>query len=331
MLLFHYFRTVKQQYVATIGFFDGVHIGHQHLVRQVTEAAQERGMRAMVITFDRHPRSVFSPDAVPPLLTTREEKVRLLKGCGVDEIQFLHFDDKMAALSAREFMRQVLHDELAVRTLVIGYDHHFGKPQFVPVERNNQADSQGSVEGKQELRLEGFADYQSYGQEIGMEVIHAVEVPGDMHISSSVVRKALMSGNLATANRALGRPYQWSGRVVHGYAIGHQLGFPTANLEAEDGAKLLPANGVYAIEVECDGAVYPAMLNIGTRPTLGGADISVEAHLLGYDGDLYGRRLVLRFLERIRSEQRFESEQALTRQLEADREKVYRLTGYNSQ
>ena len=297
--------------VATIGFFDGVHRGHQCLIRQVRDEALRRGMRSLLITFDRHPRSVFAPAAVPPLLTTAEEKMELLRATGVDEIYVLPFDKEMAALTAKEFMQQVLKEQLGVEVLVIGYDHRFGRP--APATK-----SQGT------LPTEGFPEYQAYGREMGIEVVLAKELEGE-HVSSSEIRKALADGDVQRAAQLLGRPYTWTGRVVHGHEVGRQLGFPTANLEAvENGqgtmdngqwtvGKMLPANGAYA--------VVGGMLNIGTRPTIGnGSDVSVEVNLFDICDNLYGQTLTLSFIARLREERRFESEEDLISQLQHDKQ-----------
>ena len=290
--------------VATIGFFDGVHRGHQCLIRQVRDEALRRGMRSLLITFDRHPRSVFAPAAVPPLLTTAEEKMELLRATGVDEIYVLPFDKEMAALTAKEFMQQVLKEQLGVEVLVIGYDHRFGRP--APATK-----SQGT------LPTEGFPEYQAYGREMGIEVVLAKELEGE-HVSSSEIRRALAAGDVQRAAQLLGRPYTWTGRVVHGHEVGRQLGFPTANLVAVDSGqltvgKMLPANGAYA--------VVGGMLNIGTRPTIGnGSDVSVEVNLFDICDNLYGQTLTLSFIARLREERRFESEEDLIRQLQHDKQ-----------
>lgn len=285
--------------VASIGFFDGVHRGHQHLIRQVRDEALRRGMHSLLITFDRHPRSAFAPEAVPPLLTTATEKMPLLRATGVDDIYVLPFDLKMAALTAREFMQQVLRDELGVTVLVIGYDHHFGRPE-------------AGMKGKPSI-----TDYQAWGREVGIEVVLAEELEGE-HVSSSAIRHALEVGDVETANRLLGRPYAWTGRVVHGHGIGRQLGFPTANLEAIEPDKMLPARGVYAVK--------GGMLNIGQRPTLdNGNDTSIEVHLFDCKEDLYGQALTLSFITRLREERRFDSEAELILQLQRDKEAAQKL------
>ena len=283
--------------VATIGLFDGVHRGHQCLIRQVQDEARRRGARSLLITFDRHPRAVFAPDSVPPLLTTPEEKMQLLRATGIDAIHILPFDRTMAALTAREFMRQVLRDQLGVTALVIGYDHHFGKPQG-----------------------ENYVDYCAFGQELGIDVVLAHELEGE-HVSSSEIRRALETGDVSTAAYLLGRPYSWSGQVVQGHAIGRQLGFPTANLQTSTPDKLLPANGAYAVRViSSTGNSWGAMLNIGCRPTMdNGTDTSIEVHLFDFEGDLYGLSLTLLFISRLRAERCFSSEEELVRQLQQDK------------
>jgi len=238
----------------------------------------------------------------------------LLESTGVDEIFVLPFDKAMATLSAREFMEHVLQNQLGVSILVIGYDHRFGRPlnNPLPVGTNSSHD------------VEGFHAYQSYGRALGIDVVLAKELEGE-HISSSVVRKALATGDVAEAAHLLGRPYTWSGCVVHGHAVGRQLGFPTANLQAIAPDKQLPANGAYAVRVSVGAPGEPvmeraAMLNIGHRPTLdNGSELSIEANLLDFRGNLYGQTLTLSFIARLRAEQCFSSEEHLRAQLEKDR------------
>jgi len=280
-------------YIATIGYFDGVHKGHQHLIQQLIQAGHLYDQPTLIITFDRHPRTVLSPAQTPALLSTQQEKLQLLQATGVDRIEVLHFDAAFAQLTAPDFMEEVLLKQLNVTTLMIGYDHHFGRP--TPT-------------------CHTFEDYCKVGENIGIKVLSADEFSHEEHISSSVIRKALLSGDVEAAAAALGRPYTWTSRVVHGHHIGRTLGFPTANL-ALDTQKLLPGKGVYA--VRANG--LPAMLNIGTRPTLdNGNDISIEVHIFHCEADLYGQQLTLEFVAHLRSEQTFSDEQALAAQLEKD-------------
>ncbi|MCR5131882.1 MAG: bifunctional riboflavin kinase/FAD synthetase [Prevotella sp.] len=298
--------------VATIGFFDGVHRGHQFVVGCVSEMARERGLESVVVTFDHHPREVLSPkaeDAPSMLLTTLTQKRQLILAVGADRCEVLHFDKSLASLSAREFMEKVLLQQLNVKVLLTGYDNHFGR-------RNAQS-------------TEGFSDYVAYGQELGIEVIRLPEFPeSEVSISSSMIRRALREGNLALANDCLGRPYSITGCVVHGHAEGRKLGFPTANLSPESVKELIPAPGVYAVKATIGSATdaLPAMLNIGSRPTFKGNNQTIEAHIFDFDGDLYGQEISISFIERIREEQPFQSPEALRQQLEKDKKTVSKVT-----
>ncbi len=284
--------------VATIGFFDGVHLGHQHLIHQVVEEAKEREMESMVVTFDRHPRQVLSPDFHPQLLTSYEEKMVRLAKTGVDNCVVLRFTPEMASLSAADFMRHVLHGQLAVRRLVMGYDNRFGK---------------GSAEG--------FDDYVRHGATLGMEVVQGAPLSVDgIRVSSSTIRQMLLQGDVETATRCLGHQYTLVGRVVEGYQQGRRLGFPTANLLLEDVAKMLPAPGAYVARVRLEGSMEMkrAVTNIGMRPTFQGHGMAIETHVINYDGDLYGKRMLVALTHRLREERKFESTGRLVAQLRED-------------
>ena len=284
--------------VATIGFFDGVHLGHQHLIHQVVEEAKEREMESMVVTFDRHPRQVLSPDFHPQLLTSYEEKMVRLAKTGVDNCVVLRFTPEMASLSAADFMRCVLHGQLAVRRLVMGYDNRFGK---------------GSAEG--------FDDYVRHGATLGMEVVQGAPLSVDgIRVSSSAIRQMLLQGDVETATRCLGHQYTLVGRVVEGYQQGRRLGFPTANLLLEDVAKMLPAPGAYVARVRLEGSMEMkrAVTNIGMRPTFQGHGMAIETHVINYDGDLYGKRMLVALTHRLREERKFESTGHLVAQLRED-------------
>ena len=291
---------------ATIGFFDGVHRGHQYLIRQVVQCAASRGQASLLVTFRRHPRQVMHADYQPQLLSTFEEKCALLAATGADYCATLDFTMELAALSARQFMADILRDKFGVRTLVIGYDHRFGHD-----------------------RVAGFADYVEYGRELGMEVVRAEPFSmGGVNVSSSVVRACLCDGEVAMAARCLGRPYALSGTVVEGFHEGHGLGYPTANLQPEDPCKLVPKGGVYAVKVRLQGrqVAFAGMLNIGTRPTLDNGDNrSIEVYLLDFSGDLYGCRLTLDFICRLRDEKKFRNKGELANQLRADEAAVRNL------
>lgn len=280
--------------VASIGFFDGVHRGHLCLIEQLRDEAGRRGMGSLLVTFDRHPRTVLSPSQVPPLLTTLEEKERLLRETGVSEIAILPFTLELSRLSAREFMEQVLRRELGVEVLILGYDHAFGH-------------GGGSLD-----------DYVRWGRETGIEVVRAHELSSLM-VSSSKCRRLIEEGDVRGAAEMLGRFYTLSGEVVRGFHVGHELGFPTANLQV-DAEKVMPRNGAYAVWATlADGERHGGMLNIGTRPTIGnGETTSVEVNLLDYDGNLYDQRLTVEFVARLRDERRFDSRSELMSQLALD-------------
>lgn len=288
--------------VATIGFFDGVHRGHQFLIRRLVEEAKADGLESTVITFDQHPRKVLQSDYQPQLLSTLDSKLLLLSKTTTDNTVVLHFDRELASLSAREFMEKILKTRLNVKKLFIGYDHRFGHN-----------------------RAEGFEDYVRYGQELGIEVLRnpAFEI-GGINVSSSVIRSLLSEGEIEMANNCLGYPYTIIGKVVKGYQEGRKLGFPTANLDSSGIGQMVPANGVYAVKARLEQSVHNmnAMMNIGTRPTFNGTVRSLETHILNFSGDIYGKLMLVSFVHRIRKEQKFPSPEALAEQLEKDRHLV---------
>lgn len=287
---------------ATIGFFDGVHRGHRYLISHVIGSARQAGLRSAVVTFAHHPRLVLHSDYRPELLSTAEEKLALLAQTGVDECAVLPFDARMASLPAREFMQSVLLQRLNVRRLVIGYDNHFGRG-----------------------RAEGFADYAAYGRELGIDVEQwqPMEV-GGVRVSSSVVRSLLREGEVAMAARCLGYTYTIGGTVAEGRHVGSRLGFATANLVPDEPLKLVPAGGVYAVEARIDGSrePLPAMTNIGRRPTFDNGQTTIETHIMGLSGQLYGHRLSLSFVSRLRDERKFRSAAELANQLRHDMEEA---------
>ena len=291
--------------VATIGFFDGVHRGHRFLIDRVIEEAQRSGMSSAVITFDRHPREVLQTDYQPDLLSTLDEKLLLLSKTHVDNTVVLHFDASLAALTAHDFMRDVLQGQLKVRKLIIGYDNRFGHN-----------------------RSEGFDDYVRYGKELGIEVIRAdAFLPDDVRVSSSVIRTCLREGRVEEANRLLGYDYTIESRIVSGYQNGRKMGFPTANLDVTRCQQLLPASGVYAVLVRLKDSVgwKRGMMNIGHRPTFNGTTTSMEVNLFNFSGDLYGQELLVSFISKIRDERKFDSIEALAEQLQHDKVQINKL------
>ena len=279
--------------IATIGFFDGVHRGHQYLFEQLRRIADERQLKPLIITFEEHPRAVLQADFIPQLLTTPAERKALLELYG--EVVMLPFEE-VQPLTAAQFMRR-LKEEYDVRVILMGYDHRFGSDGL----KHSQA-------------------YRALGAETGIEVLTMHEyVEGEWHVSSTEIRRALENGNVAVAAELLGRPYSLSGTVVHGRGIGRSLGFPTANIAPENVHKILPRAGVYSVRVTTSGMTQKAaMLNIGTNPTVGNSDLTIEVHIPSFEGDLYGELMEIQFDRFIREERRFNSLQELQEQIKAD-------------
>ena len=321
--------TLNINCIATIGSFDGVHRGHQCLLSQVRHIADERGLRAMAITFGTSPRSVLGKGDCPKL-TTADERTTLLRQVGMDEVAVLDFTPQMAAMTAYDFMLQVLKEQLHVAVLVIGYDHRFGRG-----------------------RSEGFDDYVRYGQEMGIEVVRGEACTEDGEpVSSTRIRQLLEEGEVDEAALLLGYHYALRGKVVGGYREGRKMGFPTANIALDEGqqttdkvvdCKLIPADGVYAVWVKIDenenedengqssglgarGSGLKGMLNIGYRPTLNnGKERSIEVHILDFEGDLYGKDITVEFAHRLREERTFANTEELTEQLMRDEKMVREL------
>ena len=295
---------------ACIGFFDGVHRGHQFLIGQLIEEARQRGIASAVITFRNHPRKLIEPQYTPQLISTYDEKMELLAKTDVDYCLVLDFTPELRKLTAREFIQQVLKEKLNTQLLLVGYDHHFGSD-----------------------RDKGYADYQRYGSECGMEVIKEPDYcPSGWHISSSEIRRALLHGNIAKANELLGRYYQLKGKVEGGFHLGRKIGYPTANITPSDSDKLIPQNGVYAAFAHIGSMRYPAMLNIGCRPTFSDTrQVSIEVHIIGFEGNLYDSTLSIDFIALLRHEMKMESMDALRLQLDLDKKQtLQRLKEYQS-
>lgn len=290
----------EERFAATIGFFDGVHQGHRFLIDKLKEVAHEHRLSSMIITFERHPRQVLHSDWQPQLLSSLNEKKKLLEATEVDRVVVLRFDEAMSQLSAYDFMEKVLLRDLHVQVLLTGYDNHFGH--------------RGKVN-------EGFDDYMTYGQQMGIEVVGGTPlVMEGVSVSSSVVRRLLSQGKAEEAARCLGRPYRLNGKVVHGEQIGRQLGFPTANLQLDDADKLVPQSGVYAVRAWIEDSKEPlcGMMNIGMRPTFDGHQQTLETYLFDYSGNLYDKHLAVDFVARLREERYFDSADELVAQMQQD-------------
>ena len=276
--------------IATIGFFDGVHRGHRFLFAQLHEHAKLLHLSPVIYTFSEHPKQLLTGQS-PAMLTTNAERETLLRAYG--EVCFLDFS-AVQHLTAEQFMRY-LHDEQDVAALLIGYDHHFGSD-----------------------RLKGFAEYEKIARTIGLHVERAHECLVDsLPVSSSRIRKLLAASQIDQVNRLLGYTYSVSGVVEHGNAIGATIGFPTANIRL-DSAKQLPASGVYSVMAQVSGVEYKALANIGTNPTVGNDHLSLEVHLLDFQGDLYDQSLTISFLSFLREEKKFGSLAELKKQIELD-------------
>ncbi len=281
--------------VATIGNFDGVHLGHQAVLGQLAEKGAELCLPTAVITFEPLSREYFAPQTAPPRLTRFREKLKALSRFSVDRVLALSFREHLAQLPAEEFIRRVLVDGLGVRYLVVGDDFRFG------------AGREGD-----------FALLQAAGRRHGFEVVnmHTFRLGGE-RVSSTRIREALAHGDLDGAEQLLGRPYRMCGRVAHGDKRGRTIGFPTANIRMH--RMIAPVDGVFAVEMfGITGEPVPGVANVGKRPTVDGTRSLLEVHLFDFDGDIYGRHVQVDFLKRIRPEKRFESFEALKVQIEKD-------------
>jgi riboflavin kinase / FMN adenylyltransferase len=285
--------------VVTVGSFDGVHLGHQAVVKEVCERALRQGAAAVMVTFEPHPGSVLTKGAATPRLTTALERLEFAAELGLDRLLILRFDAELAALPAEEFVTRVLLGRIGMRELVIGADHGFGQ--------GRGADS---------------TTLPALGERLGFAVAVVDPVPdaAGQAVSSTRIRSALASGELGRVAEWLGRPYRLSARVVPGAGRGRTIGVPTINLDGPPPEKALPPDGVYAALVEWGGGTAGAMLNQGARPTVGDARRSLEAHLFGVEQNLYGRMVRIEWVERLRDVRRFESLDALRAQLALDRE-----------
>lgn len=294
----------RRKLAAVIGMFDGVHLGHRFMLDTFREAAAARGLSATVFTFPRHPLTIVSPEKAPRLLTTPAEKLRRLGDAGFSaaEVDFMVFDDKLRSLKATDFMA-MLRERYDVSLILRGFNNRFG------TERDLTPD-----------------DYRNLAAENGIELIDAPHfgqrlAEGQAEICSSAIRVALDQGDIISANAMLGYRYSLTGIVRNGKQLGRKLGFPTANVGPLSPFKLIPADGVYICMAHIGDDAYRAMVNIGNRPTVDGENslTTIEAHLLGFEGNLYGYSVTLEFVERIRPEIRFESLEMLVRRLNQDR------------
>ena len=298
-------ETLKgKRLVATIGFFDGVHLGHRFLIHELKQVAEAAGLPSAVITFPEHPRAVLHADYQPKLLNSFEEKLKHLASTGIDYCIVLDFTLELSRLTAKEFITTVLADRLHVDTLLIGYDHRFG---------HNRED--------------GFEQYVTYGEACDMRVIKASQYSeGEAAVSSSEIRKLLAECRVEEAAHLLTYPYGLKGSIVSGYKVGRKLGFRTANIQVDEPFKIIPGIGVYAVRVYLNGLRYKGMLYIGNRPTLDNGDnITLEVNILNFSGNIYNNEITVTFIQHVRGDIKFDTLDQLIDQLKKDRETVDRI------
>lgn len=292
--------------VITIGTFDGVHTGHNQIIQQMKTVAASNSGETVIITFHPHPRKIVANSTKEvSLLTTLHEKTALLDSAGIDHLVVVPFTEAFASLTADEYIEQFLVKRFQPHTLIIGYDHRFGKG-----------------------RSGDFKLLESYAAK---GVFKLVEIPEHLiqeaAVSSTRIRHALKDGDIVSANQLLGYPYFFEGKVIEGNKLGRTLGYPTANLQIDETEKLIPANGVYAVTIQLEqfSEKLTGMMNIGVRPTVGGVNRVIEVNIFDFDVDIYGKNLLVSVIEFLRSEQKFEGLEALKNQLAKDKENATRL------
>ncbi|MCD6169974.1 MAG: bifunctional riboflavin kinase/FAD synthetase [Candidatus Latescibacteria bacterium] len=282
--------------VVTIGAFDGVHIGHATILRQLSKISSKTASPALMVTFEPHPQEVLNPKGAVSLLTTKAEKLKILASLGTQTVVVLPFTARLAGLSPEEFVREIVVRKLGAHRLVIGYNHTFGKGRS------------GNVETLRKLGNKW---------RFKVDVVSPVVVDGQP-VSSTRIRALLGEGKVSQAAELLGRNYSFFGRVCRGEGLGRRLGFPTANLRLEDPRKLIPTTGVYAVRATLPAHRRVGVMNIGYRPSFGGTQRTVELYLLGFQGDLYDTEIKVELIAKIRDEKRFLRKEALVKQIEDD-------------
>lgn len=295
---------LKSGIAATIGFFDGVHLGHRFLIEQLKGVARIAGIPSAVITFYIHPRKVLDTDYVPELLTSFEEKFCQLSTTGIDYCIVIDFSKALSEYSAQSFIQDILSKQLHVKSLLIGYDHKFGKD-----------------------RVDGFDEYKKYGETVGMEVILADQLTEEkVHHSSTAIRKMLKEGRVKDAAQLLSYNYKLRGIVIRGNQLGSEIGFPTANIDLFDKGKIIPQKGVYAVRVKTEKAIYKGMLYIGYRPTLfNKEELRIEVNIFDFSDNLYGKQIEVEFIDYLRGDMKFNLIKDLAEQLKKDKEKTLRI------
>lgn len=287
-----------QKSIVTIGTFDGVHIGHQKIIKKLIKTAKEKELTSVVLTFFPHPRMVLQNNPNIQLLNTIEERKELLSSFGVEDIYIQEFTKEFSELSAHDFVKTLLVDTLNAKHIIIGYDHQFGKNRSANID-----------------------DLKIFGKQFGFDVDEiSVQDVDDVAVSSTKIRNALQLGDITTANSYLGYSYFLTGVVIKGKGLGRQINFPTANISIEETYKLVPKHGVYVVKTTFENNVVFGMMNIGTNPTVNGKEQSIEVHLFDFNADIYGKKLKVELLHRLRDEHHFESVEALQIQLKKDKQ-----------
>ena len=292
---------------ATVGFFDGVHLGHRFLIEQLKEEAHKAGIPSAVITFPIHPRKILHTDYLPKLLTNFEEKIFQLSATGIDYCIVIDFTKELSGYSAQDFIRQMLFEQLHVKLLLAGYDHRFGKD-----------------------RKEGFDEYKKYGEDIGLKVILANPlIRKKITPNSTVIREMLLQGDVKGAALLLSYNYQLKGLVVDGNKKGSEIGFPTANIDLFDKEKIIPKEGVYAVRVTAEENTFGGMLYTGYRPTLfNRGELRIEVNIFDFKGNLYGKNIVVEFIDYLRGDIKFKNEKDLIAQLKKDKKAAIEVLRY---
>lgn len=302
----HHFNN-HQHSIVTIGTFDGVHIGHQKIIKRLIKVGNEKGLKTIVLTFFPHPRMVLQKDSNIKLLNTIEEREAVMSSLGLDHMVVEKFTKEFSNLSARDFVKTILVDALNAKHIIIGYDHQFGKDRSADIN-----------------------DLRSFGIEFGFDVeeISAQDVE-DVSVSSTKIRRALLDGDVATANAYLGYPYFLTGVVVRGKGLGKTIGFPTANIHIKDDYKLIPKDGVYAVKAYLNTATILGMMNIGSNPTVNGTSQSIEVNLFDFETDIYDSIIKVELIDFIRDEHKFDSLDALKLQLNQDKLTAINILKYH--
>ncbi|MFN6947033.1 MAG: bifunctional riboflavin kinase/FAD synthetase [Cytophagaceae bacterium] len=302
MKIYHNIEAFKKLLyaVVTAGTFDGVHKGHRKILKKVKDIANRENGESVAITYWPHPRTVLLPDAEIKLINTLDEKINLLEDFGIDHLLIIPFTKEFASITSADFVKNILIDRIGTKKLIIGYDHKFGKNR------------------------EGGFDYLKENQQsLGFEV---EEIPrediDDNAVSSTLIRKALLEGDIQKASQFLENPYTLTGEVIHGDKIGREIGYPTANIKVNDPLKIIPGKGIYAVKVKIKEALFEGMMSIGIRPTVGGEKLTLEVNIFDFNKDIYGEKITVLFYKYLRPEVKFNNLEDLKKEIDMDKKKT---------